>query len=115
MFVCFSSEDEGFRFSIGKPLKSLKEARNYIESKYIPSLGYIHVEGETYRAHGDTYKFPYRPVSQLTEKQIENSCEPDCHGKLVAMYALDQVDGDIWKKLNTENGYAYDWVFIYQL
>ncbi len=95
-YVIYSSEDEGFRFPIGKTSKSMKnvmkKAKRYINNRT---------------------RFGSNPtvITNLTDQQIENSCPPACHGKVVKMFCLD---GDEYQdKLNdVDKGFAYDWLYI---
>jgi hypothetical protein len=104
-FVCYDSEDEGFRFPVGKTHPTLERARTYVEKR----LAREHKNHES--------EVLYRSRKQLTAKQVEGAGEPNCHGALVGMYARPWEDG--WKPLddkrNLSSAYAYDWVFIYRV
>lgn len=97
-YVMYSSEDEGFRFPVGKPKSSMKKvmesAKRYLKK-------------HSYQSEGPDLPTVIKP----TDKQIENSGPPNCHGKVVKMFC---IDGDEYiNKLDDEDkGYAYDWLYV---
>ena len=95
-YVLYASEDEGFRFPIGKPKDSMKKAMKSAE-RYMRK----HVWGGTMPS-----------VIIPTEEQALNSGPPVCHGKVVKMFCLD---GDEYINKLDEGptvAYAYDWLYI---
>lgn len=98
-YVLYSSEDEGFRFPVGKP----SDTKDHIMSRAAKYLKREH--------RGD--KLPTL-VTKFTKKQIENTCPPNCHGKVVAIACLDG-DEYLEKMNDSESGYAYDWLYVIKI
>lgn len=96
LFVVYSSEDEGFRFPVGKPFAKLDEAVDFVESNLL-----VH---ELYAVE----------LLSLTDKQLENTAPPMCHGEVVKVYQLDGAHFDP-KVLDTDSAYAWDYAYIIKL
>jgi hypothetical protein len=101
-YVMYGSEDEGFRFPVGKSKPNLKSALESAK-RYLKKTAYQCEDGE-----------PLPTIFTPTEMQIENSGPPICHGKVVRMACIDG-DEYISKLDDPEHGYAYDWVYVIKI
>lgn len=105
LYVAYSSEDNGFRFPIGKPMKESSELEEWIEKVYIPE--------------NEKRALPIDKRMDLTEEEVNGSGPPDiaCIGQVVVMYSLEG-DPNVWEELKDENGdvcVTYDWIYIIKL
>ena len=93
IFTLWSSNDNGFRFPVGKPSSSydniMDQAQQHIDER---------------RKHQTVL------IPQFTQEQLENTSPPSCHGEVIGLFCLDGPNHE-----NEEDAYKYDWLYVVEI
>lgn len=101
-YAVYGSEDEGFRFPIGKTVDTLNKAIDKASKHFNSS-----------NQHGEA-SLEQCELVNFTQQQLQNTGQPDHCGNVIKIFCHD---GPEYLNMadDPENGYAYDWIYIIEM